>query len=310
MFQEDKIKEIKNAVEYFPYLFDHGHHLIRDNINDVKFDLDYEYNRYEENHFSSFYIPSPRSECVKREKAINRGYAYIKGLIEDRENTDIGNMLSHVGVLLLQYYTLTDEIGRYEFVPHHDSSFGANQNRANDEILYDLALFEDLVKDMTIKIDKYCKEHNDEYKKDIDERLCDLGENNSDSRKKLEAARIKYHNVWNGACRGNKYNYKELGKAKLEYRKTKNEACKQVLDYVKELYSISSAIDVLTYDTKKDPVLAYNDVMKSIKFNRDYNEAIKNIIHGPNYYAYLDKDEIERQSKLNKELKKQLKKNN
>lgn len=310
MLQEEKIKELKNAVEYFPYLFDYGHHLIFDNISDIKFDLDYEYNRYEENHFSSFFIPSPRSECLKREQAINRGYAYIKGLIEDREKNDIGYMLSSTAVPLRQYYTLTDEIGRYSFIPHHDSSFGANQNRANDEILYDLVLFEDLVKDMLIKIDKYCKEHNDEYKNDINERLFDLADNNSYHREKLEAARIKYHRIWNGACRGNEYNYKELGEAKQEYRKTKNETCKYVLDFVKELYSISCAIDVLTYDTKKDPLIALVEGVKSTQFNREYHEAFKNIVNGPNYYAYLDKEEKERQSKVNKELKKQLKKNN
>ena len=307
MLQDDKIKERKNAIKYFPYLFDNGHHLIGDELDDVRFDLDFEFNRYEENHFSSFYYVSPRKECLRREEEITRGYNFIKELIEDEENFKIIN--EDLVKVLNQYYSLCDEIGKYKFIPHFKGSSGYDQNKANDEILYDLVLFEGYIKGVLKGVDDYIINNSDSSNLIMD-KIHSLIDENALKFQELRSARKKYHSTWNGACKSDIYDYRELGEAKRNYRKTKNKACKQVLDMVSKLREIDHSVDFYAMKNGESVNEFLDRIYSKENNNQKYYEAIININKGPYYYSFLDQDEIRNQSIENKGCKRRNKKNN
>jgi len=300
MLQDEKIIERKNAVKYFRNLFDNGFHLVGEEPRLVMLDLNYYYNRYEEDNFNPYYRRThyKKSECLRREKEVTRAYNFIKGLINEEERFKLNNENSVK--VLNQYYSLCDEIGKYQFVEHDDYTIGAKQNKANEEILYELIPFEEYIKHVLVELDRHLKDHP-ESADAINEELQKIGDRNALKFQELRSARHKYHDTWTGTCRGVDYDRSTLGEVKRDYRKVKNTACKRVLDFVDELHAIDLSID--NHMMREDEtIIEYLDrTRKDMDINRKYyHEAIGNINNGPYYYSFLDQDEIKTQSEQNK----------
>jgi hypothetical protein len=175
-----------------------------------------------------------------------------------------------------------------------------------------LVLLEDVVKSCVKDIDDYLKEnHDDAFRSKIEARLNEMICNNELKFDLLRSARKDYHEKWTGACRDDRYRYKELGDSKLVYRKTKNAACRRVLDYARELVDMDMDIMKYKYATLREDFENRDKVFPLIRHANglvdDYEDVLKRITYGPYCYSLLTSEEVKEKTRENKENKKLMK---
>ena len=311
---EKIVKERRNALRYFPGLFNEGYHLNSDSVFALRFNLDFDYNKYEEENFAGFFDAFTEKARSKHEERINDAYNFIRDLIQEKEDYVLKTKTS--STLLDQYYKICSEIGKYKFVAHFKNSTGYNQNLNNDNMVMNLTLFEPIIKEALKDIDAFVRENpNCDFTNAVDKKLKDMIDINNLSLFKLTDSRTRYHRVWTGACRRDCYTYSELGEAKQEYRKTKNATSRRILDFARELVEIDSKIMAYKYasltgedyETKKK---AFSHIVRSNNLIDGYDQIVGRITYGPNCYSYLTEEEIETHTKENKKSKQLIKKNN
>jgi hypothetical protein len=300
------VREKRNALRYFPGLFNEGYHLNSDSIFALKFNLDFDYNKYEEENFGCFYDAYTEKARKKHEEDINKAYHYISGLIKDKEDYVLKTKTT--STLLDQYYKISSEIGKYKFVAHFKNSIGYNQNLNNDNMVMNLTLFEPIIKEALKDVDAFVRENPDcLFTKSIEKRLKDMSDENNLRLFRLTDARHNYHSVWAGACRKDCYTYSELGEAKQEYKKIKNNTGRRVVDFARELVNMDRDIMVYKYATLREDFANRNKVFPLIRHANElidkYEDVLRRITYGPNCYSYLTGEEIKEHSKENKKSK-------
>ena len=308
---ELEIERKINAITFFKEFFSDGYNLIYYPcaLNDEN--IDEYYNFYEKHNFFNNEKVSKNDE--EREFRIVDGYNYIKDKIKDSYDYELEDKKTFL--LLDQYYELTNEIGKYKFVPHFKYSTGYNQNKATDDMLINLSLLEPIIRESLKDIDTFLKEKKDskdEFVIDLNNKLKESIYKNDRSLESLQDREVDYHETWDGACRDTEYNYIELGMSKRAYRKEKNNACRRVMDCAREIVNMDQEIMQYKFNELRENYESKNKVFPLIrhanKLVGEYEKVLDRIQSGPYYYSFLTEEEIKEQTKSNKEYKKMLKK--
>lgn len=200
--------------------------------------------------------------------------------------------------MMHSYNALINEIADYKFNFHRETLYGAKQNATNKQILLELSLLKPVLQAVLENIDFYFSEIHDNQLINELEKLINLLEITFD---KLAEAKEKYYKTWWSAKKHLYYQEdwatdRDLGKAKLNWKLARNNACHIILKFYEEINKIN-----LTLQSDIVHTIHEVDVL--------YNNALQNIIKGPNYYTYLSPEERKNMDKENIARKRTLKNN-
>lgn len=304
---ERQIKRKINAITFYRDLFTDGYNLQPFSYILNEDTLEDYFDYYKKNNFFKNLNVTVFDE-TKEERIID-GYNYIKEHLSsnDFELNNMGTI-----ILLEQYYELTNEIGKYRFIPHFKDSSGYKQNKTTDDMLMSLSLLEPVIKSSLKDIDKFILEDKDDYSKEVKNKLRNITIKNDKNIQHLQDRELEYHDTWDGACRDDEYSYIELGIAKRAFRKEKNAAARRVLDFTRELVDLDQNIMKYKFEMLRKDEENKNKVFPLIRHSNElvdeYESVLSRIQKGPNYYSFLSGEEIKENTKKNKEYKKMLKK--
>lgn len=274
------------AIKFFPSFF--GEDLNVTTKYNIK-DLENEYLKYCVKYFTIY-----ANDSANERFYIQMAYEYMKTFLTEHTKFEMNFQIAKD--VLKSYQDLIYILSGYHFFPHWKNSYGALQNDTNKKILFEISLFNPFLTKVLRNIDKYFKNVPEPGK--IDEFYCELiakleclKKLLEDSFEDLSNAQREYHKTWNAANRSFDYvPNREVGFAKKDWRLMRNETCHSILNFFKELENINIA---LYYGTFNYNVLNAGVDAVTLEVSELYNNCVKNIINGPNYFCYLNETEKE-----------------
>lgn len=277
------------AIQFFPDFF--GKDLCVSSSFGLK-DLENQYLKYCVKYFTNYSAQG----CSERFD-IQTGYEYLKTIITNKQNMKINSKIPTK--VLNSYKNLISTISNYHFNPHRKGSYGDKQNETNKELLFEISLLTPVLYSILKNIDLYLENVSKTEKIDnfyclLIYRLNSLVEYLNIANHDLKDTQQEYHDTWNLVNRPG-YNqhpfpYTNLGYEKKEWRLSRNKAVRTILDFYNELESINIALYYGTFQFDKEN---YGLDQATIEISQNYNNGINNIINGPNYFCYLNKEEKE-----------------
>lgn len=270
-------------------------------------DLENQYLKYCVEYFTNYSVKG----CNER-FFIKTAYDYLKMILTNQEKFKINSKIS--SKILDSYESLISTISNYHFIPHRKGSYGDKQNETNKKILFDISLLTPVLYSVLKNIDLYLEnilepEKVDDFYCMLIYRLNSMIKSLNTINNDLKKSQQRYYNTWNLVNRPGydqqPSSYTNLGYAKKEWRLTRNKAVRTILDFYDELESLNIALYYGTFQFHKEN---YGLDQATLEISQNYNNGIKNIINGPNYFCYLDSEEkqeiaIQKFLKRTKELK-------
>lgn len=294
----------KNALKLFPDFF--GKDLCVSSRFKLK-DLETQYLNYCIKYFTNYSYKG-----IRERKDIQTAYEYLKTILTNQVKIKINSKLSTE--ILNSYENLILTISNYHFIPHRKGSYGDKQNENNKRLLFEISLLTPVLYSILKNIDLYLEnilepEKVDDFYCMLIYRLNSMIKSLNTINNDLKKSQQRYYNTWNLVNRPGydqqPSSYTNLGYAKKEWRLTRNKAVRTILDFYDELESLNIALYYGTFQFHKEN---YGLDQATLEISQNYNNGIKNIINGPNYFCYLDSEEkqeiaIQKFLKRTKELK-------
>lgn len=287
----------KGAMKYFPKQFISANSISKDvTLSDLR----EEYLELFEEYFTVF-----GRDTTEERSEITKAYEYLKGIIENREETYASRNEITTDVQEA-YECVINELSSYRFRMHDTKSYSANQNKVNENIIFELSVLQPVITEMLDNIAAHFSTIDDitdvdSYDNKLSEKLRDLISQLYDACQIFVKARENYHETWNSATGRYYYNngrrldepasYHELGVKKDKWREARNLCCQVILDFYRQLMEINKT---LVPDSLVHPVeqTAYK-----------YDRGLNNITKGPNYYCYINREERESLTEQNTQKK-------
>ena len=276
------------AIQFFPDFF--GKDLCVSSSFGLK-DLENQYLKYCVKYFTNYSAQG----CSERFD-IQTGYEYLKTILTNQQKFKINSKIS--SEVLDSYENLILTISKYHFNPHRKGSYGDKQNETNRELLFEISLLTPVLYSILKNIDLYFENISeseiDGFYCTVIYRLNNMIKSLNTINNNLIKYQRRYYDTWNMVNRPG-YNqqpssYTNLGYAKKEWRLSRNKAVRTILDFYNELDSINIALYYGTFQFDKEN---YGLDQATIEISQNYNNGINNIINGPNYFCYLNKEEKE-----------------
>lgn len=241
---------------------------------------------------------------LKEAKDLLKGFIYINDEIKSKQFKP-----THVVTIkaFKSYVALIKEIGKYNFTVRYCDSYGAYQNKANQNMLIDLLFFKPIVIETITNIETALDSGKMPPYQSVQvlNKLLNMSSLLNEIRKDLEDFEDEYHTYWNMVtgrdCSYDRKKYpinktkSNLGRVKNAWRLKKNEACRAVMDFYSEMAKINQELRQLEPNKYQD-------------LDRLYQYGFNEIINSPYYYSYLTREEIEEKTKENKAKKLEMKK--
>jgi hypothetical protein len=298
---ENEALSKKIAIKYFPEFFGSDYIL----LNGISLEeLNEKYLEYCKNPSSNISTSDEYDKVM-----IKKAYDYLcYMLIANKYAIQLKSNVTKS--LLKKYDNLVNLIAAYRFNAKCDGTYGDNQNKANQHILFEISLLRPYLIGALEDIDSYIEnDSNIDIFRSFDEqlinRLENLGNQLINTYETLNSASSNYHSRWNSTYRSLYYGgyatESDLGKAKTDWKKQKNYAVHIILNFYKEINTI---VNQLAWDDK-----IYIVDSKAYEYEELYENGISNIESGPYYYSYLS-DEEKQELIAQNVLKKKLRKNN
>ena len=233
---------------------------------------------------------------------IKDGYEYMRNLINEKNSFDFKS--KQINDFLYSYIRLVSQIRAYNFNYSFDNSKGYHQSKANNNIIIEISLFQDVINNILTNIDNNSKYVNKTDELYINSKLANLKDNLDYSYNELLYNQGNYHRAWKNIAhptlyyKGRNYTKQELGDYKNLWKISKNESCHTILDCIKELNNLNNFLEQELLKSTN-----YNPECSSYEINELYKNILKQIVKSPNYFCYLNEQEKE-DLKNQKELKK------
>lgn len=269
-------------MKYFPSFFGSDFCILREKtlVELRKEFLDY---------CESFFLRNIEEDYTKKMQ-IKEAYDYMRNMLEKRVRTY--ETKSEIARKVLESYEgLIATLANYRFKAHRETSYGANQNRTNQQILFEISLLKPMLVKVLDNINLHFTKIEDvtkvsSFDNELREKIEGLIEELEDAHRELEITETHYHKTWALAQIGGESD-SYLGETKLEWKLARNNACRAILDFYREINAINMSLqpEYMVYPLEETAVL--------------YSEGVGNIMSGPNYYSYLSKETRDNLTKQN-----------